>query len=114
MAREQMTIPMRDLLIEHIDGPVLLTAGHRSPMTEKWDNHLRSRLLLRADDIGWIEFDRKVSPMSTSLTDAGKMMLCAVLADWADAMTRAHYGLYRLLPDQPGKVAESKKLDESL
>lgn len=89
-----LSIPMRDLLIEHIDGPVPITGRIRlGSMTENTDVFMRCRALTLCFDRGWLAPDRKVSPTSTLLTDQGREVICEALADWADALSRANWSL---------------------
>lgn len=70
----------RDLLINHIDGPVPLTihGNERGP---------RNALLARS----LIAFPRggMTTPNSTHITNLGREVLCCILGDYADALVRA-------------------------
>lgn len=95
---------LRDVLIEHLDGPQpvvrnrtaapkygldALQAANR--MTAVWT--LINRGLLRPD--------RRVHPRETAITDRGREVLCQALADWADAIVRAQEGLAETVPEMP-------------
>lgn len=94
IAKNPLSIPMRDILIEHIDGPVPI-GGKIIPgsMTEKSDLYLRGRALNNCFAREWLVPDRAVSPTSTMLTEQGRAVLCEALADWADAITKANWNL---------------------
>lgn len=87
---ETLRAEVRDLLIEHIDGKVGINGSIKPGcMTEKWDRHMRRRLVQFCVNKDWLSFDHRVYPKFTTLTEAGKMVLCAALAEWADAIIRA-------------------------
>lgn len=74
-----ITITMRDMLIEHIDGPVPFVArgGPRASCL---------RAMMRR---GFLKFDRSHHPTFTLITDNGRSALAVALADWAEALVRA-------------------------
>lgn len=74
-----LTPVMRDLLIEHIDGPVPLDRSIP----------YRTSRLFAARSAGLIRFDRPDRPRFSMLTVKGRQWLAEVLADWAEALTRA-------------------------
>lgn len=97
MTTDPQTNPnVRELLIEHIDGrPVLLSRHSPSPATTFGDRiawTARSRMVrslldqkllqsrVCADGVG----------METVITEKGRAALAKALADWADAICRAH------------------------
>jgi hypothetical protein len=91
--------PMRDVLIEHIDGPVPVGSKPKSdPLLENRDRAMRSMAIARCIGHGWLEIDRPVSPTKTTLTDKGRTIICDVLSDWADALMRAGRGNGVFLP----------------
>ena len=51
----------------------------------------------------------------TMLTTSGRQTLCALLGEWADALTRANWDmkLGGFFPDGSDKITESKKLDKA-
>lgn len=94
VAKHPLSNSIRDLLIEHIDGPVPISAGIiPGSMTEKTDLYLRGRALTNCFDRDYLVPDRRVSPTSTMLTEQGRAVLCEALADWADALSRANWDL---------------------
>lgn len=78
---------MRDVLIAHIDGPTPVTGFH----TREYLVTVRSLLargLLATDFSGdWGRRSKRYG--STFITDTGRKALAWLLADWADAVTRA-------------------------
>lgn len=100
---EQMNRLMRDLLIEHIDlKPIPVLDCMKAP-TERRDAIAgRHHTLIAAWRRGFIEFDRHPAPQTSIITQTGRHALALALSDWADALSRSHYGLDRLLPDAPG------------
>lgn len=74
-----ITAQMRDLLIEHIDGPQLYRISQNNRI-----NRVRGAITL-----GYLVPDRISYPRNTSLTDKGRAALCKALADWADAIVLA-------------------------
>jgi hypothetical protein len=98
---------MRDVLIEHIDGPVPIvracnmTGIEASAMATRYKSvgALLGRDLLRVD--------RPCAPRFTIVTEAGRGVLSAALADWADALMRAGAGNGVFLP---AEGIETKKV----
>jgi hypothetical protein len=82
---------MRDVLIEHIDGPVQIVracnisgpAAHRMSLRWKSVWALMDRDLLRTDQTS--------PPRYTVITETGRAELAKALADWADALVKAGY-----------------------
>lgn len=68
------------MLIEHLDTTVPV---HRH--FDPYRNQIRRKLV----DDGLLRLDRPSFPNYTSLTDLGREKLCALLADYADALARA-------------------------
>lgn len=79
MPHNQLSSQMRDLLIEHIDGPRRI---HIS-------DYKTGNRLLGAAKLGYLSFDRQQFPRSTAMTARGRAALCAALGEWADALVRA-------------------------
>lgn len=73
---------VRDLLIEHIDGP---TAVRVNGVKESV-RHIRIRGLVQRK---LLRFDHYNPPRQTFITDAGRAELAKALADWAEALSRA-------------------------
>jgi hypothetical protein len=75
-----LSTAMRDLLIDHIDGPVGLNVSdcHR---------YNRVRGAIAQGYLSWT--GGVIRPKGTELTDRGKMALCQALAEWADALIKA-------------------------
>lgn len=86
-----ITRKMRDVLIEHIDGPVPVEV----PTGPRGGHHARE-VALRARTIRALINNRLLRgktdsprPTHTVITMAGRAELAEVLADWADALVRA-------------------------
>lgn len=71
----------RALLLAHIDGSVPIRVAERAAAR----NSLMAKGLLRSD--------RPNRPTKTLITDDGRQVLAWVLAECADALTRAGYGV---------------------
>lgn len=96
---EPMSAGTRDFLIEHIDGPVSLTAGVTvNSYTEKRDQRQRAQLIVKCLRLRWIELNSQVNPTKTSLTDAGREILGKLLGEWADILCRAG-AQFKFTPD---------------
>lgn len=107
-AKMNMTAPMRDLLIEHIDGPVPLhKTSQNDTLGQIRDRHLRTRMIVACLDHGWLEFDTNCSPTTSIMTEKGKHALCAVLAEWADVLTKAEGWENRLMPENSHRAKQS-------
>lgn len=80
MALEKLTVPMRDMLIEHLAGPVPVQrhAGSHRP-------HVMKALLQRK----WLCGDRQTAPRHTLLTREGDRIITAAIADMRAAVARA-------------------------
>lgn len=79
---------LRDLLIEHIDGPVAVVVSTQSGTRSV---AIRSGLI-RPDFMGMRGAWNKGRPRQTFITEKGRRELAASLADWADALCRAQNG----------------------
>jgi len=84
---------MRDVLIDHLDGqkvPILRVAdvsgieAHDRASRQATTTALIARGLLKTDG-------RLSAPRFTVITEAGRRILSAMLADWADALSRAEW-----------------------
>lgn len=90
-----ITVPMRDILIEHLDGVVLVLAvakpGEGPAMGRRRQTvaALLARGLLRSTRRAGLGNGHQY----TVVTEAGRRALAEALADWADALARALYGL---------------------
>ena len=78
---------MRDILIEHLDGPVAIVRsapglGKKNALRAQAITAMIGRGLLKVDDPG------TARPRFTLVTDHGREILCEVLADWAEALIR--------------------------
>lgn len=78
-----ITAAMRDLLIEHIDGPIQV------------DLRGRATLWKAAFDNGYIIGlgSSTKKPRHSHLTEEGRKVLAHALGSWADALVRAGYDL---------------------
>lgn len=107
MVPSKISAPMRDILIEHIDGPVEL--GAPPPKNSVFGIQIgytqRRQNLMIAMRAGLIE---KVSDTATGLTEKGRMSLCAMLAHMADVLVRAGYQ-FRSKPEIVDKLADRLK-----
>lgn len=70
----------RDLLIEHIDGPVLIRVNEPA-------RYNRIRGLIQC---GWLSCDGHRPARITQLTERGRGILAHALASWADALVKAN------------------------
>jgi hypothetical protein len=90
--------PMRDLLLLHIDGsasvPVEFNAKNYGQLKSTWAAITHGLIipdtallhpLYRSSSFSTLHMKR------TFITDKGRAFLAAALADWADALERAHY-----------------------
>lgn len=97
----QLSLLQRDMLIEHLDTTVSVQR-HFDP----YRNKIRRQLV----DAGLLQLDRPCFPNYTSLTDRGRERLCAILADYADALARSGFTGYELPLAKPAigtKIAYS-------
>jgi hypothetical protein len=86
-----LTTGMRDVLIEHIDGPVpIVRAGNLSGARCKAEA-IRYKSVWALMDRGLLIQRPGFSPRFTIITEAGREELAKALADWADALVRAGY-----------------------
>lgn len=99
-----MTLPvttqLRDLLIEHIDGPVPINV--RQPARYNLVRGAVDRGLLRTNTRG------HARPSHTFITESGRATLCAALGDWADALVRMNLKMVDSAQDRnPPESAEN-------
>jgi hypothetical protein len=92
-----LTTGMRDVLIEHIDGPVPIFRACHSKIDAKAMG-IRYKSVWSLMDRGLLTKDRPCAPRFTIITDLGRDELAKALADWADALVRAGYGTGFLMP----------------
>jgi hypothetical protein len=79
----RLTAFQRDMLIEHVDGPVDVTVrDHRRVCVR---DSLITNGMLRPDHSG----PRPIRPKATILTERGRYALAAVLAHYAESLIRA-------------------------
>jgi hypothetical protein len=98
---------MRDVLIEHLDGPaaILAPSGCTWNRTDAHDTARanRFRTMKALIERGMLRPDANMRPRLTHITTAGRAALAEALADWADALTRAGHKttdrLYQRLTD---------------
>lgn len=76
-----MTAAMRDLLIEHIDGPIAVVVRGRAAL---WRAAFKRELICGT-------VNGEIRPHHSRLTDLGRMTLAKELAHWADVLVRAGY-----------------------
>ena len=76
-----LTIPMRDFLITHIDGPQLIRR-HRGAQYHAILQSAIIRGLVRPEGYG-------CRPKRTFITHEGRELLAKALGNWADALVRA-------------------------
>jgi hypothetical protein len=79
----KLTIPQRNMLVDHIDGPVDMTLT--DPRIIQGRNTLIDQGLLQTSP------PQAVRPRITILTELGRMALAAILAEYADALVRAGF-----------------------
>ena len=82
-----LTISMRDILIEHLDGHAV---QHVVKFRDR--NHYDERYCATGSLLarGLIRFDgRQTGQRYTYITDSGRAALARALGDWADALERA-------------------------
>lgn len=107
--KQRMTVTMRDILIEHIDGPVQYRqAGELSNRRNVIGSAIADKLL---------RFERLLKrPTHTVLTLKGREELCAVLGDWADAIVRSriHFQIITnsSLSHESREISKTEDLDE--
>lgn len=81
----------RDLLIEHIPGPVPLGADLGKTFEDRRKRTKRAQTIRFAMAMGWIAYDRRIAPRYTMLTEDGRQILSKALAEWADCLRRAGF-----------------------
>lgn len=81
----------RDLLIEHIPGPVPLGVDLNKTFEDRRKRCRRAQTIRNAMVWGWLEYDRRVAPQFTRLTAEGRRVLSAAIAEWADCLRRAGF-----------------------
>lgn len=72
--------PIRDILIEHIDGPVRIDLSELNRF-----NRLKSCRIA-----GLVTYDRPFRPTESRITEKGRAILAKTLADWAEALIKAN------------------------
>lgn len=90
-----ITARIRDLLIEHIDGPVPFR------VRPQWHKDFGRPMVVKAAiKAGLLRPDcpHTNRPRFTVITEAGREQLSKALADWADAIIRAQYNRESLPP----------------
>jgi hypothetical protein len=92
-----ITTHQRDLLIDHLDGPAPIV---NSPLARRehaanWKTVSARREALKGlVERGLLRLDmRHRTPRTTVMTEKGRAALAAALADWAEALVRAGYGV---------------------
>ena len=91
-----ITVPMRDVLIEHLDGVVIVLAVAKPGEGPALGRRRQTvAALLARELLRYVRFAGNGAKY-TVITDAGRRALAEALADWADAEARARY----LLPPQ--------------
>lgn len=78
----RLTETARDILIEHLNGPVAFVAVLPTARRVSLQSMLRQRYLTT---------DRATHPLWTEITRSGRELLAEALADWAAALVRAGY-----------------------
>jgi hypothetical protein len=86
-----LTTGMRDVLIEHIDGPVPIVRTTDFTGIEAHAMATRYKSVWALLDRGLLKKDRELVPKFTIITEPGRAELAKALADWADALVRAGY-----------------------
>jgi hypothetical protein len=97
---------MRDVLIEHLDGPVAIIAPGAARGLEAMALATRATTLRALLNRGLLRTDAYVlRARHTIMTEAGRRELAEALADWADALVRAGQlradAVYASLTDAP-------------
>lgn len=77
-----LTAAMRDLLIEHIDGPIQVRVRGREPL---WKAAFKHGLICSTVN------NSEMRPRHSRLTELGRSTLAKELAHWADTLVRAGY-----------------------
>lgn len=111
----KLTAEARNLLVDHVDGsrfvevPVVIGERTRTRQT---------LLNLRLLKYGWLGEDGKGKatynprPTATYMTDDGRHVLAIVLAEYADALIRAGYGIVQeaetAIAEEARRVAAAK------
>lgn len=105
----------RALLIEHVDGSrfveVPVVIGERT----KTRHTLLNLGLLKP---GWIDADGvqhgtySVRPSTTYITDDGRQVLAVILANYADALIRAGYGI--VMETETAIAAEARRVAQMM
>lgn len=76
----------KDLLLAHIDGPRFINVPIVAGTLEVSRTALLNRKLIRCDSLN-------ARPTSTVITEDGRHVLAIILADYAEALIRAGYGI---------------------
>jgi len=85
---KMISAPIRDLLIEHIDGPVTLSAPADETFGAQITHRNRRQNIMNALNAGLIE---QIAPTQTAMTEKGREALCKMLGHWADVLSRAGF-----------------------
>jgi hypothetical protein len=84
---------MRDVLIEHIDGPVAIMAPSGCTWGRLSEHNgaraARFRTMKALLERGLLRCDANIRPRFTQMTESGRAALAEALADAADALVRA-------------------------
>lgn len=78
-----MTAAMRDLLIEHIDGPIQVRMNVQG-RASLWKAAFAAGLICAV-------VNSEKRPRHSRLTEGGRKVLARELGNWADALVRAGY-----------------------
>jgi hypothetical protein len=109
---------MRDVLIDHLDGrevPIMRVSELRGFRGAAGGDRLRTTQALLAR--GFLKTDGvqgRRAPVHTTITEAGRAELCALLGEYADALVRARFGMppsgdgVSIVPAQRRRLAEAK------
>jgi len=81
----RLTVTMRDILIEHVDGASPIRVRGLSTNYRRAQRALIRRKFLIVHPPSHLV----IRPIETRITEAGRQALAALLADYADALVRA-------------------------
>lgn len=93
---------IRDLLIEHIDGPVKLNVIAGGTLGDQRKRSLRNQNLRNAMKWGMID----LIDQRTVMTEKGREALCKMLGYWADVLARAGFE-FTAAPIMKDRLAEA-------
>lgn len=105
---KDLTSSYLNVLIEHIDGPQPIPRGDDTTIGSRKEADLKRRLLVRCVNLGWLKFDRAVSPTTTEITDKGRPVLAEALGEYADALCRA-LGRSQFAEEAADKIPEPEE-----